>query len=124
MNCLKTWGEHVSAGDMDAVVGMYLDGAVLLPTVSDEMRTTPERIQAYFEIFLPKVHGPVDWKDTEVTPIAGSNAFMTGGHYVFPLKDPNSGEIVPTRARFSMLVAPDAFGTLKILHHHSSASPE
>ena len=45
---LMKWIEGVNAGDLDSVLAMYAESAVLLPTFSSEVRGTLETIQDYF----------------------------------------------------------------------------
>ena len=51
-NALKTWVDLVSIQDMEGVVDLYSDHALLLGTFSDEIRIGKNKIREYFEYFL------------------------------------------------------------------------
>merc|ERR1712176_294021 len=48
------WNDALATGDPKKVAERYARNAVLLPTVSDEPRTTAEKIEDYFVDFLKK----------------------------------------------------------------------
>jgi uncharacterized protein (TIGR02246 family) len=100
----------------DTVTALYADNAVLLPTVSNQVRHNHEEIRDYFVGFLHKSpQGVVDefnvnmLSDTHVT---------NSGIYTFTFGDGSK-----VSARFSYLYVASDDGW-KILQHHSSAMPE
>jgi len=48
------WNDALATGDPDVVTNMYADDAVLLPTVSNQVRHNPAEIRDYFVAFLAK----------------------------------------------------------------------
>ena len=48
------WNNALATGDSRLVTARYAKDAVLLPTVSDTPRTSPELIQDYFDAFLKR----------------------------------------------------------------------
>lgn len=48
------WNNALATGDSRLVAARYAKDAVLLPTVSDTPRTTPELIKDYFDAFLKR----------------------------------------------------------------------
>ncbi len=56
---LKAWSDALVASDVDAVLALYLDSAVLWPTLSDEIRYRKDMLRPYFEMFVQKVQGDV-----------------------------------------------------------------
>ncbi|MDA3877605.1 MAG: hypothetical protein PF483_11020, partial [Halothiobacillus sp.] len=46
---IQKWVQAVNEGNVEALIGMYNEKAVLIPTFSNRMRKTPERIRDYFE---------------------------------------------------------------------------
>ena len=49
---IDAWLRAVNAHSVDAVCSLYAPEAILLPTLSDVIRDTPDRIRDYFESFL------------------------------------------------------------------------
>jgi len=49
MQVLYNWRDGINNGDFDAVIALYHDGAQLLPTFSDNIRTAPAGVRDYFE---------------------------------------------------------------------------
>jgi uncharacterized protein (TIGR02246 family) len=110
---LQTWGNAVANRDMDAVLDCYVDGATLWPTLSNELRTTKPAIQNYFELFLPKINGSVEWNHINVQEINETHC-VCAGTYTFDLTSGKTG------ARFTYTLTKQADGRWKVLHHHSS----
>ena len=114
--CLESWGNAVAQKDKSAVLAHYTNGASLWPTLSNELRQSEDRIADYFDLFLPKIAGSVEWNQCSYQAISDSHCVWSG-IYTFNL---TSGV---TRARFTyVLVKVDS--DWKILHHHSSLMPE
>ena len=113
---LNKWGEAVANQDKQAVLDMYSDDATLWPTLSNVLRQTKEQIADYFDLFLPKIAGAVEWNQCAYQPI-NDDFCVWSGIYTFQL---NEGQ---TRARFtySLKKVNDVW---KIYHHHSSLMPE
>jgi hypothetical protein len=94
------WNTALSTLNPDTVTALYADNAVLLPTVSNQVRHNHEEIRDYFVNIL---------SDTHVT---------NSGIYTFTFGDGSK-----VSARFSYLYVASDDGW-KILQHHSSAMPE
>lgn len=117
-NLFTLWNAALQTGDSRLVAKRYSKNALLLPTVSDEPRTTPEGIQDYFDHFLTlKPQGVI--VDGIVT--VGDGWAQDAGIYEFALG--STGDKV--RARYSFVYNYEK-GTDRWLigHHHSSAMPE
>jgi hypothetical protein len=94
------WNDALATGDPDVVTNMYADDAVLLPTVSNQVRHNPAEIRDYFVAFLAET--------------LATNA----GVYVFTFGD---GSTVSARFNYTYELRD---GDWKIIQHHSSAMPE
>ena len=46
------WNSALQTGNVQSVVDLYAPGAVLQPTVSNQVRTTPDQIKDYFDHFM------------------------------------------------------------------------
>ncbi len=112
----SNWNAALQTGDPDQVTALYADDAVLLPTVSNQVRHNHAEIRDYFVNFLAKQpQGVIDESNTrDLADDLASNA----GVYTFSFGDGSK-----VTARFSYLYR-RVDGAWKILEHHSSAMPE
>ena len=104
----------------DVVSAMFSPDAVLLPTLSDEERTTPAGIHKYFVYFLK--NAPVARIDSSAIRI-GCNVAARMGNWSVDLTDPKTGEKSTARARYTFIYRYDA-GHWRIEHLHSSLLPD
>ncbi|MBT5888768.1 MAG: SgcJ/EcaC family oxidoreductase [Halieaceae bacterium] len=110
------WNTALSTLNPDTVTALYADNAVLLPTVSNQVRHNHEEIRDYFVGFLQKSpQGVVD--EFNVNILSDTHA-TNSGVYTFTFGDGSK-----VSARFSYLYVASNDGW-KILQHHSSAMPE
>lgn len=109
------WNDSLGTLDADKVTANYAGDGVLLPTVSNQPRTTPAEIREYFVKFLKS--GPQGKVDTRIIKL-GCNVAQDVGTYTFTFKD---GQTV--RARYTYVYEWQQ-GQWLIAHHHSSAMPE
>ena len=110
------WNDALATGDPDAVTDMYAEDAVLLPTVSNQVRHNHAEIRDYFVAFLAKQPQGVI---TESNARVLSDKLATNaGVYVFTFGD---GSTVSARFNYTYELRGGAW---KIIQHHSSAMPE
>ena len=110
------WNTALSTLNPDTVTALYADNAVLLPTVSNQVRHNHEEIRDYFVGFLQKSpQGVID--EFNVNILSDTHA-TNSGVYTFTFGDGSK-----VSARFSYLYVASDDGW-KILQHHSSAMPE
>lgn len=110
------WNDSLQTGDPKAVVANYAKHSILLPTVSNEPRITPEQKEAYFKKFLE--NEPTGTINSGLIDI-GCNYAIDAGLYTF--KYQTNGQIVPARYSYSYRYIN---GTWLITSHHSSKMPE
>ncbi|MGW0861218.1 SgcJ/EcaC family oxidoreductase [Streptomyces sp. NPDC002611] len=116
------WNAALQTGDAKKVADLYAKDAVLLPTVSNNVRTDRAEIVDYFEHFLKnKPHGK---KIESVVNILDRNTVIDTGVYEFALTDPKSGEKSDVKARYTYAYEKQPNGTWLIVNHHSSKMPE
>ncbi len=109
------WNESLQTGDPAKVVENYAEESVLLPTVSNQVRTTAAEKEDYFEHFLEKKpKGVINERWIEID----CDYAIDAGNYTFSFDD---GSKVPARYTF---VYGFENGEWKILTHHSSPMPE
>ncbi len=109
------WNASLQTGDPEKVVANYARKSVLLPTVSNQPRLTPEEKADYFEHFLEKKPvGKIDSRTIEID----CNTAIDAGLYTFTFGDGSQ-----VKARYTYTYKWDGKQWL-ITTHHSSAMPE
>lgn len=117
---LLEWARLVNERHLDGVCALYDESAVLIPTFSNRLLNTPERIGEYFETLCSR-EGLVlslHEKPRLATPVSGSLYALSGIYrWRFAVED----EPLDFEARFSFVL--DLERPAPILHHHSSQIP-
>ncbi len=113
------WNAALATGDPQKVADLYAPDAVLLPTVSNEVRRTRAEIVDYFTKFLQsKPQGVIE---DEIVDVLDADTAVNTGVYEFVLtKDGKSQRV---RARYTYVYELRE-GRWLIVNHHSSAMPE
>jgi len=117
---LRRWMNAVNSGDLEGVLALYSEQAVLIPTSSNRLLNAPEKIRDYFlklgsrEDLSIALH-----EKTLITQPLHDNLVSLCGIYCwrFCVDD----ELLSFEARFSYTLNLDA--ARPILHHHSSQIP-
>lgn len=110
------WNQSLLTGDPYQVVANYAVDSVLLPTVSNTPRMTPEQKQDYFEHFLEnRPSGKIDSRTIQIN----CNTAVDVGLYTFTFAKTGA----QVHARFTYTYKWDGQQWL-ITSHHSSAMPE
>ena len=115
---LQNWLNLVSIQDIDGVVNMYADDALLLGTFSNEIRVGEDQIRDYFNFFLAKK--PKASLIESKVHIIDDNSFTVNGFYDFEVDENTSRKLANARFTF---VFKKQNGVFKILSHHSSVMP-
>ncbi|KPI21437.1 Calcium/calmodulin dependent protein kinase II association-domain protein [Actinobacteria bacterium OK074] len=116
-----TWNDALKTGDAEKVADLYASDAVLLPTVSDKIRTNHAEIVDYFEHFLE--NKPVGKKLDTIVNVLDDNSAIDTGIYEFTLTDPSTGAKSTVKARYTYEYE-KRDGKWLIVNHHSSKMPE
>lgn len=117
---IERWMQAVNRGDLEALLGLYDPQAVLMPTFSNRLLNTPEKLRDYFEKLATREELSIALHERtlQVQKLPGG-LFAMGGIYNWRfLVD---GELLNFEARFSYVV--DLTRPHPILHHHSSQLP-
>lgn len=116
MQFFQRWNDALATGNPDAVTTLYAEDAILLPTVSNQVRHNHEEIRDYFVNFLAKKpKGVID--EANIRFLADDLA-INSGVYTFTFGDQSQ-----VTARYTYLYR-RIDGDWKIVEHHSSAMPE
>ena len=111
----EEWNTALQTGEPKNVTALYESNAILLPTISNQVRHNHEEIGDYFIHFLAK--GPKGVINESNIRTFG-NIAINSGIYTFTFSDGNS-----VQARFTYVYRWNGQRWL-IVEHHSSALPE
>jgi uncharacterized protein (TIGR02246 family) len=114
------FNEAWATKDPAKVTALFAKDAVLLPTVSNEPRTTPEGINNYFVKFL--AGSPVGTINTSNVRL-GCNIATRLGTWTVTMTDAKTGVKSDVKARYSFIYSYEG-GEWKVAHLHSSMMPE
>ena len=110
---IDAWLRAVNAHSVDAVCSLYAPEAILLPTLSDVIRDTPDRIRDYFESFLNRKNLSATLRNCYVQEY--SEIKIDSGIYEFKWESDTMGLMQFARARFTFVIREE-----QIVEHHSS----
>jgi len=113
------WNTLVEAGDPEALADIYAPDAVLLPTLSAEVRTDRAGIVDYFEEFLAK--NPSGERTLSVIDVLDENTAIDTGLYTFTFTA-DDGTVTYADARYTFVYEKHGSEWL-IINHHSSLVP-
>jgi len=116
----NSWGQSLLTTP-DQVVSHYWHNSILIPTLSNVVRSTDSAKLAYFEHFCAKKPVPTIVED--FVDLTGCNEAQYNGLYNFALTDPVTGAASVANARFSYTFQTYDGNTWKIKTHHSSLLP-
>ena len=93
------WNQSLQTGDPHKVVANYAVRSILLPTVSNKPRLTPEEKEDYFHHFLEnRPAGKIDLRSIEL----GCNSAVDAGLYTFTFA--KTGAMVSGRYSYSLAI--------------------
>lgn len=113
------WNQSLQTGKPEEVVKNYAPDAILLPTLSNQVRHNPEEIKDYFEHFLAKK--PFGQLNEQNVRLLGTDVAINSGIYTFTLNNEAQPKDVQARYTFVYRKIGDKW---LIVEHHSSLMPE
>ncbi|HEX2201887.1 MAG TPA: SgcJ/EcaC family oxidoreductase [Longimicrobium sp.] len=108
------WNDALTTGGPARVAALYGPGAVLVPTLSNTLRTTPDEILAYFEKLIRELKPRVTLVGTPTIRFFGTTA-ISSGIYTFHF-DANGKS---ADARYTFAYHRTGGGWLISAHHSS-----
>ncbi len=115
----EAWKAALATGDPKTVADLFAPNAILEPTVSNQIRDTPEEIQAYFVDFLKL--SPQPTINERYIEVLDENTAIDAGIWTFDLT--RDGKPTWVTARYSFIWEKKD-GEWRIQLLHSSAMPE
>lgn len=118
------WISKINSGDIDKVVNLYTEDAVLVPTVSPINAIGKEDIRGYMQDFLSmNPQGTLLDKQFTYKAIGGSLVIVEG-FYNFYIAGEQEGDAETVKARFTFVFKKTLIDPKwSILSQHSSESP-
>ena len=120
LDVLKEWMNGINTKDVEKLANLYDETAFLIPTFSNRLLNTPEKIREYFEKVGEKDQLSITLHEKTLNiQELGNELYTLGGLYKweFAIDD----ELLAFEARFSYVF--DLKKESPILHHHSSQIP-
>ena len=120
LNLLDQWIQLINIVDIDNLLNLYDSEAILIPTFSDRILNTSEKLRGYFETLgaYQDLTVTVHEKTVAIQDLQ-KDIFLLSGIYSWCFT--SDGENHNFQARFSYLI--NLSKTSPILHHHSSQVP-
>lgn len=120
LDVLKEWMNGVNTADVEKLANLYNKKAFLIPTFSNRLLNTPEKIREYFEKVGEKEQLSISLHENTLNiQELGDQLFSIGGLYKWQFAI--DGELLAFEARFTYVF--DLKEESPILHHHSSQIP-
>ncbi len=114
---VEEWMETICSNNVENIVSLYKEDAVLLGTLDKKVRKGRDQIKEYFDFFIKlKPCGRI----TELVDEAYGSVCVANGTYDFDLIE--NGESIVAPARFTFVL--ERAGTKWMIQsHHSSKQP-
>lgn len=117
---LTAWLNAVNKGEIEDILALYNENAVLIPTFSNKVLDGRTKIRSYFEQLKTRDRLSVDLHEKFINiQETAQNIFALSGIYCW--RYDVDGELLSFEARFSFVL--DFSLTSPIIHHHSSQIP-
>lgn len=117
---LEQWMQSVNNGNVEDLLSLYDKDAVLIPTFSNRLLNTPDKLKNYFEKLGSREELSIALHEkTLLIQELKNEIYSLSGIYNWRFAV--DGELLNFEARFSYLI--DLSKPNPILHHHSSQIP-
>src|SRR5688572_23277172 len=113
------WGLALASCNVDRIMSLYDTRAVLWPTTSRTIASSPEAIRKYFEGVCSSGSGPKGIVTEQNARVYGDTAVNSGTFTINVMRD---GKPTPVPLRFSFTYR-RSDGQWLIVDHHSSLMP-
>lgn len=112
---IKLWVGSFNSGNLKAIMDLYNNESILMPTFLPDILTSKDQISVYFEkVIANQVRVEIDHTQMLIKEISKSNYALTGSYIFTNKKDKN----IKHQSRFTFLI--DMLSSYPIKHHHSS----
>jgi len=120
LDVLQVWTEGINSGNINKSINLYNKKAVLIPTFSNRLLDTNDKIRDYFNKVAQKENLSITvHENTIINQEIGNHIFCLTGNYNWCFSI--DGELFNFEARFSYVF--DLSKESPIISHHSSQIP-
>ncbi|MCO7565121.1 DUF4440 domain-containing protein [Pseudomonas sp. S 311-6] len=98
---LYRWAATVASRDVDKVLALYAPDAILVPTLSNEVRDCDDSRRSYFESFFANEGLVCDIRFFKKRVSRKLGTVVVGGQYTFVFREAGEQRIVPARFLFT-----------------------
>jgi len=120
LDVLQVWIDGINTGNINKSINLYNEKAVLIPTFSNRLLDTKDKIKDYFNKVAEKEDLSITVHDnTIINQEIGNKIFSLTGNYNWCFSI--DGELFNFEARFSFVI--DLSKDAPIVNHHSSQIP-
>jgi len=116
---VKEWHKRILSGDVESIVALYQEEAVLLGTFDSKIRKGGKDIKEYFDQ-LVTFRPTVELIKIICDEVGDGDVMIANGHYNFELNKGEGRVLVP--ARFTFVLGKVGL-EWRICSHHSSIVP-
>lgn len=117
---LEQWKRAINNGDVETLLGLYDSQAILIPTFSNRLLNTPDKLRGYFEKLCSREELSIAIHEkTLIYQELQNQIFLLSGIYNWRFIV--DGELLNFEAQFSYVI--DISRPSPVLHHHSSQIP-
>ena len=117
---LKEWMQAVNSGNVEMLLALYNEKAVLIPTFSNRLLGNPAKIREYFELLSTREELSIALHE-KTLGIQAIKDDVFAMHGIYCWRFMIDGELLSFEARFSYVL--DMGLPNPILQHHSSQIP-
>ncbi|MBJ9973956.1 DUF4440 domain-containing protein [Pseudomonas sp. S75] len=114
---LYRWAATVATHDVDQVLALYAEDAILVPTLSNQVRDCQDSRRSYFQNFLANDGLVCDIQVFKKRVSRKLGTVVVGGLYTFVYREGGEPRVVPARFLFTF---ERIDGQWLITGHHSS----
>ena len=118
LHFLSDWCHAIGSHDLDEIMAMYEEDAVLLPTFGSEVLRGQEQLRAYFTTLLERPNLTVHGEDVEINQNATTGHRVLSGDYEFSWGT-NATDMTHLHARYTFAVVQVGDKWVASTHHSS-----
>ena len=116
----NTWLQNVNKGNIENLMELYDENAIMVPTFSNRLLNTPDKIRKYLESLACHEELSIALhENTVVIQALQKDLYSCCGIYCWRFAV--DGELLSFEARFSFII--NLALACPIIHHHSSQIP-
>lgn len=120
VDILYEWMQAVNQADLEKLLSLYDQTAILIPTFSNRILNAPEKLRDYFEKLGTREELSIALHEKTLhVQSLNDQLYILNGIYNWRFKV--DGDVLNFEARFSYII--DISKTSPIIHHHSSQVP-